>query len=597
MASNIVFYIDEDPTGSNPSVIYIYDNGGFDSGNLLATVKYETNFVEPSGYTTSNYDTDQNGDLIGYFSHQRPTVIAATPDGRCYAASAPVSVLPEVFDGFYDLYNLDYFRVYRTDGNRIEFPQLHGARIRAIEVDTSGNIYVAGDMLDEVDNYVGGKYNSSGVLQWRLVGSPRDPLSDFPAGRTDTVYCIAVDSSGNVYTGGGNDYEFGVIKKYNSSGTLQWEVNPNNIITHIAVDSSGNVYTSLDGRVGANGIFSGGVTYSNFVAFDVSETYYHIIKWDSSGAFVDGITLDVYGGFDTVDFTTRLFMGDGVLEVTYRDYLSSFFEWTTYNFDLTVNTSHGISRKTMAIAPDGTVYLNQINATTSPGDGGITTYAIETDQVMSLALSFRFGEPTAEGDRYNTIPGLAFNLALAIPVPIREYVGSLYRPAVFSLSLTGGTGTVIFPVSYINIRKSTSGIYISATIPNITELIIDDIESRTSGNLIVSGGIVLPDGNHQLEVIATAPFSSLRYDIGPRSGSLTIDGAGAGESGGYTRIAKGISYRSNTNGKRTIRCLIDNYLKPLDVFDLGASETMIVGQITITISPTSGLMTVTESDE
>src|SRR5690606_24251547 len=106
-----------------------------------------------------NYAYDLSGNLINYFSRQHPSVVAIGPDGRCYAASAPVAV--DIADSsYYADYQLDFFRVYRPDGNRIPFPQLHGARIRAIVLDSAGNLYVGGDTLDETDHYVGGKYDA-----------------------------------------------------------------------------------------------------------------------------------------------------------------------------------------------------------------------------------------------------------------------------------------------------------------------------------------------------------------------------------------------------------------------------------------------------
>jgi hypothetical protein len=73
------------------------------------------------------------------------------------------------------------------------------------------------------------KYNSSRVSQWT-------------ANHGATVNCIAVDGSGNVYTGGEVSGSY-TTRKYNSSGSLQWSVNHGATVNAIAVDADGNVYT------------------------------------------------------------------------------------------------------------------------------------------------------------------------------------------------------------------------------------------------------------------------------------------------------------------------------------------------------------------
>jgi outer membrane protein assembly factor BamB len=115
-----------------------------------------------------------------------------------------------------------------------------------VTVDSSGNIYIAGTTGDQSGSGRGivAKYNSSGTLQWQKNIIPNLTSET-------SAYCITVDSSGNVYVGGmvsaGSAYD-ALIIKLDSSGTILWQrslagaTNTTDTINAITVDSSGNVY-------------------------------------------------------------------------------------------------------------------------------------------------------------------------------------------------------------------------------------------------------------------------------------------------------------------------------------------------------------------
>lgn len=120
-------------------------------------------------------------------------------------------------------------------------------QLNGIGLDSSGNVYVSGYSQGVgAGNYDGivAKYNSSGTLQWqRTLGGS---LQEFFVGST-------VDSSGNVYISGqtsstGEGSYDALFVKYNSSGTLQWQRilgdTNSNVGRGAALDSSGNVYFS-----------------------------------------------------------------------------------------------------------------------------------------------------------------------------------------------------------------------------------------------------------------------------------------------------------------------------------------------------------------
>ena len=141
---------------------------------------------------------------------------------------------------------------------------------RGVAVDSSDNIYIAGEMGNFVPPgyraMVLVKYNSSGVQQWsRTWGGINE---DYGSG-------VAVDSSENVYVSGGT-YSFGagsgdiVLVKYNSSGVQQWSRTwggiDEDIGRGVAVDSSDNVFLA-------------GITKS----FGVGSWDIVLVKYDSSG--------------------------------------------------------------------------------------------------------------------------------------------------------------------------------------------------------------------------------------------------------------------------------------------------------------------------
>ncbi|BCW95124.1 MAG: hypothetical protein WHS44_01715 [Fimbriimonadales bacterium] len=88
---------------------------------------------------------------------------------------------------------------------------------RAIALDTSGNIYIAGLHAWDTRNYFISKYNSAGTRLWNRV---------YDGGGHDDVAALAVDVDGNAYVTGtsqgtdtGNDY---TTVKYDTNGNLQW---------------------------------------------------------------------------------------------------------------------------------------------------------------------------------------------------------------------------------------------------------------------------------------------------------------------------------------------------------------------------------------
>jgi hypothetical protein len=124
--------------------------------------------------------------------------------------------------------------------------------VNPVAVDSSDNVYLAGGFGYNNSYAMGGviaKYNSSGTIQWQ------QRLTDSNANRV-AIKGLDVDSSGNVYgagyysnTNANNSYFNPFVVKYNSSGTIQWQrylipqkTSAASQARGVAVDSSGNVY-------------------------------------------------------------------------------------------------------------------------------------------------------------------------------------------------------------------------------------------------------------------------------------------------------------------------------------------------------------------
>jgi hypothetical protein len=154
-----------------------------------------------------------------------------------------------------------------------------------VEVTSAGTVYVVCSVRDSatsLDFICVAKYNSSGALQWqsRL----------YSASQSNYISQFVIDSSENIYlTGvteraGGSDQ---LVAKFNSSGTLQWQVklqlvSGNLNAASISIDASSNVYV---------------------VGYNSSTNIGYVSKYNSSGTIqwqrqiVTTLGLQLYGVF------------------------------------------------------------------------------------------------------------------------------------------------------------------------------------------------------------------------------------------------------------------------------------------------------------
>ena len=136
---------------------------------------------------------------------------------------------------------------------------------KAVGVDNSGNVYVAGSTfgLGTINDYATIKYNSAGEQQWIAL------YNEF-AHPDEQLNAMTIDASGNVYvTGGSGLYNVPYVCttiKYNSAGDQQWIARYNAPIgasgDAIAVDNSGNVYVAVAASNEFNTLFCATIKYN-----------------------------------------------------------------------------------------------------------------------------------------------------------------------------------------------------------------------------------------------------------------------------------------------------------------------------------------------
>jgi hypothetical protein len=198
------------------------------------------------------------------------------------------------------------------------------------------------------------------------------------------------------------------------------------------------------------------------------------------------------------------------------------------------------------------------------------------------------------------VPAASFTLTALTPSP---YTLAPPRNAVLRsvfrvyLTLPGEPDLELPARSFQARNRLTTRNYLAVVVPDPRPY-IDAIQERSSGRLVVKTGFALADGTEVLEEIASGVFSDFRYDLGPFNGSATLVGYDYRAPGApLTRTMRGISFRGmNNSGARRFRCDLDMYLKPGDTATLGDDESIVVDQISYTVSARQAVMEISEAE-
>ncbi len=223
--------------------------------------------------------------------------------------------------------------------------------LNAIAIDTSNNIYPAGYSYSATsgNDWAIRKYSSTGVLDTNF-GTGGLVTYNSVGTYNDLINAITIDSSNNIYVAGqsstasnGNDW---VIRKYNSAGV--WDVNfatvgtitynsggnYSDTMSAISIDSNGNIYPAGYSSTAAQSMDSVVQKYSSSGVLDTGFGAGGTLIYNSGATYADvlnGTYLDSQGNIITVGYTTY---PDSSMDFVIRKYRSSNGD----DFSLTVST-------------------------------------------------------------------------------------------------------------------------------------------------------------------------------------------------------------------------------------------------------------------
>ncbi|MGK7941720.1 MAG: CARDB domain-containing protein, partial [Crocosphaera sp.] len=224
-----------------------------DNGNIYLTGR--------DGSGRRFYKYNSNGNLLWNLSlagtvYDRNFVLTADNQGSLYIAS------------YHGLNKVSTIHKYNaSNGSYVASWELPNAEIREIDVDHTGNIYVAGSTSTKIgETHAGGidgwvaKYNSQGSRLW---------LKQYGTSRSDAITGLNIGPDGSVYSGGHTRAYINNVNeswawtiKYDTDGNLQWVKQLKNIDENqfngeisidtqdVAVTPEGDIYIvgTIDGE-------------------------------------------------------------------------------------------------------------------------------------------------------------------------------------------------------------------------------------------------------------------------------------------------------------------------------------------------------------
>jgi len=198
---------------SKGTLLWLHLRGGSDNDCANALALDSSNNIYLTGYTASSFDGNQN-------------------------------------QGKSDVFLIKYDK----NGNWIWTKFKGSSEVEEgndIEIDGTNNIYIVGQTKGNFDGQTIDKTSDILILKYSTDGNHLKTQFE-KDGFDENGFCIAIDSSNNIYIGGSryNDYLYFYddiyIAKFNSSLTREWKIHEDiaqtQIISDIKIDNSNNIY-------------------------------------------------------------------------------------------------------------------------------------------------------------------------------------------------------------------------------------------------------------------------------------------------------------------------------------------------------------------
>lgn len=383
--------------------------------------------------------------------------------------------------------NKSLWKVDRSTGEVIWYAD-HGGNLRSVAVDSLGNIYTGGYAVSSVT-----------TRKWTDDGSEMTD-DDWPINGGGTILSIAT-ADGMVVTGGLLDSSITTRAYQASDGAALWTANHGNTVNVVAIDDAGAVYT-------------GGVLSSSV----------NIRKYDSDGT---EITITWPGGTPEA-----FFMGPSP--------------------PLTAS-SPGLAFSLALSLP--TLKMSHI--------------------VSGMALSLAFGAPTV------TEP----------PIPPIGDGQAIYRGY-----LTGLSSLIEIPLVSIQCRKrQDDSTWLTVQSPGSAAWLATVISALAAGGqLVIYSGQRASNGAETLGEFLRATLTDYEAEQTPGDWTITLQArVDAQLEVLQTRVMAGIAQRFQEQARRKIRCQINPLLRPGDTVDAG-DATWIAHNILYRIDAYSAWMDVQE---
>lgn len=510
-------------------------------------------------------------------------------------------------------------RLYDGATGSLQWSTDHGADVYCVCVDANGNIYTGGV---RTGGYTTRKYDINGALQWSVDHG-------------GTVRAIAIGSDGYLYTAG--TYNYGIVRKYTSSGTeitSGWPIYHGTDVYGLGVDTDQNLYLTgaqyyesysyryvTTRKINSAGMQQWYYTHGTYTTYGISVVDANYVKYVSeenqyghTGALLSresgirsttnshGATLyavaanstgDYAGARNASNYTTKIASAN-------LDHGATVYAMTVNTLSGSVYTGGAVNNSVTTRKYSGSGIENTNGW---PLNHGATVYGIAwTAQTPffgvnapALGLILTLGLPLP---CVGITPiGLLLPIALGLPSTPQIILPPGAIPSIYRLFVTG-TGLLEYPLSALACqRRLGQSTWLVATIPTYSAALLIALQTNLAHQdyLLVQAGIRNSDGSETLGEFLRAILTEINVTRTASRAWIELTGRVINPAfTAQTRTLPNVAMRAMDAGKHTVRCAIDPLLRPNDTVNDGMAN-WVVGAIDYSISPAEATMTVREA--